>query len=186
MAASLHPADGTLALPGRGLPAAAATDDAGARRECPASPWARRDVVQAVVLSAVAVALMAVAWYASGDGQPLDRQVARLDLAVGGLLIGVLGGGLFLLRGLRAVSARKAAVKALAQLRVAQVAAGAPLAPGDELVAGADMTRYHRAGCALAAGKPVAAAGRAEHEQRGRRPCGLCLREASPAGGDRP
>jgi hypothetical protein len=179
MSASVHPADGTLALPARGArPATATVDAVTADRSSPASLWARRDVVQLVVLSVLGVVLMAAGWYMSGDGQPLDQQMPRLDLAVGGLLIGVLGGGLFLIRGLRGVADRKATVKALAARRVAARATATPLVATDELVAAADMTRYHRAACPLVAGKPVAAAGRAEHERRDRRPCGLCLREA--------
>lgn len=185
MSASVHPADGTLALPARGArPATATVDAVTAGRRYPTALWARRDVVQLVVLSILGVVLLAAGWYMSGDGQPLDRQMPRLDLAVGGLLIGVLGGGLFLIRGLRGVAGRKATVKALAARRVAaRAAATTPLVATDELVAAADMTRYHRAGCPLVAGKPVAAAGRAEHERRDRRPCGLCLRETAPEPG---
>jgi hypothetical protein len=169
--------EGTLALPGAGARSPAGTgEEATAVPSYPAELWARRDVVQLVVLAAVGVVLMGVAWYLSGDGQPLDRQIHRIDLAAGGLLIGVVGGGLYLLRGLRAVAARKAAVKALGERRVAARAPVAAMAAGGELVSGADMTRYHRAGCSLVAGKAVAAAGAAEHIQSGRRPCGLCLR----------
>ena len=42
------------------------------------------------------------------------------------------------------------------------------------LVATARMTRYHRPGCSLAAGKEVSAATRAEQSAAGRRPCGVC------------
>ena len=43
-----------------------------------------------------------------------------------------------------------------------------------ELVAAPAMTHYHRAGCRLAAAKPVERAGRHDHEQAGRTPCGVC------------
>jgi hypothetical protein len=36
------------------------------------------------------------------------------------------------------------------------------------------MTRYHRLGCSLVAGKDVSAATLAEHSTAGRRPCGVC------------
>ena len=43
------------------------------------------------------------------------------------------------------------------------------------LVAGADMTRFHRADCPLVAGKRVSAAGREAHVRAGRGACGVCL-----------
>ena len=185
MSTSLH-LDGTLALPGVGnhSPAAAGTEAAVSRH--PSVLWTGRDVVQLVVLSVIGVGLMAVSWYLSGDGQPLDRQMHRIDLAVVGLLIGTVGGGLFLLRGLRAVSLRKATVTALSQRRLAARAATTPTAAaaaGSQLVAGPGMTRYHRAGCSLVTGKTVATASGAEHEQAGRRPCGICIRNAATKAG---
>lgn len=180
MSTSLHPG-GTLALPGVGAHSPA-TEEAGSVPRHPAVLWARRDVVQLVVLSVIGLALMAVGWYLSGDGQPLDRQMHRIDLAAVGLVIGMVGGGLFLLQGLRAVAARKAAVKALTQRRLAartRVTPAAAASAGGELVAGPGMTRYHQAGCPLVAGKAVGAASRADHEQAGRRPCGVCFRRAA-------
>jgi hypothetical protein len=36
------------------------------------------------------------------------------------------------------------------------------------------MTRYHRAGCALLAGKQTAPVSMARAEAKGKRPCGIC------------
>jgi hypothetical protein len=175
------PLGGTLTLPGVGAHSPAADEAAASVVRYPAVLWTRRDVVQLVVLSVVGVGLMAVSWYLSGDGQPLDRQMHRINLAVAGLLIGMVGGGLFLLRGLGAVAARKAAVKALTHRRLGARVATTPTSAttGGGLVAGPGMTRYHDAGCSLVAGKTVAAASRADHEHAGRRPCGVCLRRAA-------
>jgi hypothetical protein len=172
MSSAVRSVDGTVAL----TRVRRRVGDAAAARSYPTELWGRRDVVQAVVLSAVGLVLMAVAWYGSGDGRPFDRQVPFIDLAVGGLMIAVVGGGLFLLTGLRAVSARKAAVKVLVAQRAAERVAGSSGHASDALVAGADMTRFHRSGCSLVTGKAVAATTLAEHEQAGRRPCGLCFR----------
>ena len=46
-------------------------------------------------------------------------------------------------------------------------------AAGD-LVAGEDMTLFHRPDCQLVTGKPVEFAGRASHERDGRHACGIC------------
>jgi hypothetical protein len=179
MSTSLHPG-GTLALPGVGTHSPAADDETATVSRYPAALWTRRDLLQLAVLSVISLGVMAVSWYLSGDGQPLDRQIHRIDLAVAGLLIGMVGGGLFLLRGMRAVAARKAAIKALTQRRLAARATVMPtVAAGGELVAGPGMTRYHAAGCSLVTGKTFAAASRTEHEQAGRRACGICLRRAA-------
>ena len=42
------------------------------------------------------------------------------------------------------------------------------------LVAGDGMTMFHRADCQLVTGKPVEAAHRSAHEQRGLQACGVC------------
>jgi hypothetical protein len=175
MSAALGSTDGVLALPGAATRRRAADDEA-ATEACPTALWGRRDVVQVAVVSSVGVMLMAVAWYGSGDGRPLERQVPFLDLAVGGLLVAALGGGLFVLSGLRAVGARKAMVKSRAGLRAADRPAGDGRLAAGALVAGAAMTRYHRPDCRLATGKAVTAATRAEHERAARQPCGVCLR----------
>ncbi|HVW35159.1 MAG TPA: hypothetical protein VHL53_21680, partial [Acidimicrobiia bacterium] len=54
------------------------------------------------------------------------------------------------------------------------------------LVASAAMVHYHRAGCRLAAGKPVEPADAAGHRRAGRTPCGVCLAGSGPdPGGQR-
>jgi hypothetical protein len=45
---------------------------------------------------------------------------------------------------------------------------------GGDLVAGEDMTLFHRPDCQLVTGKPVEFAGRASHERHGRHACGIC------------
>ncbi|HEV7861151.1 MAG TPA: hypothetical protein VGR20_00570 [Acidimicrobiia bacterium] len=179
MSASVRSADGVLALPGAGAGRRSAAH-AAVVREDSAALWARRDIVQFAVLDLAGVILMAVAWFGSGDGRPLDRQVPFIDLAMGGLLIGIFGGGVFLLTGLRAVGTRKAAVTAHTQRRVAARAAGDPRLVAGALVSGVAMTRYHRPDCPLVTGKAVTAATRVGHERAGRRPCGVCLRVTAP------
>jgi hypothetical protein len=83
------------------------------------------------------------------------------------------------------VTMRQAVALRAIALRV-EIAAGAaaarPAAPRSEpgpdrepeLVAAATMVHYHRAGCRLAAAKPVEPAGRQEHERAKRTPCGVC------------
>jgi hypothetical protein len=56
-------------------------------------------------------------------------------------------------------------------------ATGQATADVDELVAAANMTRYHRPACPLASGKVVQTAAVGRHRQAGRRPCGVCLPE---------
>jgi hypothetical protein len=72
-----------------------------------------------------------------------------------------------------AVAARPTAVAARPTAVAATAGNGAASQDG-ALVAGARMARYHTGRCPLTAGKPVAAASRADHERAGRRPCGVC------------
>ncbi len=142
-------------------------------------PWGRRDVILFGVLSTIGAVLLGAAWFGSGDGQTINGQVVYIDLAVGGVLTGSLGGALWLLTGLRGVRLRKASVKARVASRAgvgADMAGGAPAAAAGTLVANSQMTRYHEARCSLVAGKATSAASQAEHERAGRRPCGMCIR----------
>jgi len=57
-------------------------------------PWGRRDVILFGVLSTIGAVLLGAAWFGSGDGQTINGQVVYIDLAVGGILTGSLGGAL--------------------------------------------------------------------------------------------
>lgn len=80
----------------------------------------------------------------------------------------------------RTTELRTAILAGAMEVRAGMTPAVARPAGGPDLVASPAMVHYHRADCRLAAGKPVAAAGRADHEQTGRSPCGVCLGGTPP------
>ncbi|HVW32123.1 MAG TPA: hypothetical protein VHL53_06255, partial [Acidimicrobiia bacterium] len=139
--------------------------------------WNRTARIVVGACSAGGVALMVAGWVRTSGAGAVDAQIPWLDLAVSGLLLAGLGNVLWLSAGRRSV----------ADLRVALLPAGFGLAAGadraddagprqrrNEPVAADGMTRYHRADCLLAAGKPAVAASRPAHEAAGRAPCGTC------------
>ena len=84
-----------------------------------------------------------------------------LDLGIAGLLVGTIGGVLLVAAVVKAVRVRKA-VRGPCWSAGASPRPGRPAAAGsaDGFVAAERMTRYHRPGCSLVAGKTVAAATR--------------------------
>lgn len=125
------------------------------------------------------LALLLVGWVqASGELQP-KGQIRWLNLGVAGATIAVAAGVRVVARARQAVAAHRQVVVGavrrsnLRSVRVIELHSH-PVADGDDAVSSAAMTRYHRAGCLLAAGKPVAPASRRSHEAAGRRPCGVC------------
>lgn len=149
----------------------------------PRELWARRDALLCGLLLALGVVLWAVGWYRAAGELTLDEQVVPLNVAVAGALVFGAGWVLWFLRGRRAISARRRALivrRRALLLPVADVPVGtsslAPRSVSPVLVAGAGLTRYHRADCPLAAGRADwAEAARSTHEGDGRDACGVCL-----------
>jgi hypothetical protein len=141
----------------------------------PAPLWSGRSRTLVVGLSGVGVALMTIGWARVSDESNVNTQIAWLNVAVSGLLVAGLGNAMWLLRGHRSVTRLRSAL-------LPPTFGAAAIGRDDdavsferrELVAAAGMTRYHRADCLLAAGKPVGVADRAVHEADGRRPCQTC------------
>ena len=120
------------------------------------------------------VFLIGAAWWGVSGTAALDAQVGWANVGVLGVVAAGAGNVNWLLSGRRAVGERRR--RLLADVVETPVVANAPGVEGDgsALVAAEEMTRFHRAGCALAVGKATSAATRAEHDREGRRPCGVC------------
>ena len=156
------------------------------RVERAAGLWRPFDVAVAYVAVVAVGGLIAAAWWgASGDADE-GRQLNWLGLAVAAdAIIGVIVAA-WLIVGYRRVALRRrfllagvAADPARSLAPEADAAAGGkgpvPAAPpGGAFVRGARMSRYHRPGCHLVAGKELVAAGASEHEAAGCRPCPVC------------
>lgn len=140
-------------------------------------PWGRTSVRVLVLANVLGAALIATAWYwAAGSA---DARSAPLNLAVIAVVVAGATNGLWLVRGRRAIGARRRAW--LADLRgegtAPAVATESLVRPSDGLVRVLRVEgarRYHRADCPLIADRPVDAVTRDAATAAGRSGCGAC------------
>ena len=158
------------------------------RRVAPARPllWGAEDLLRWVITCGLGGIVIVVAWYIAAGEATFGQQVGPLDVAVAGLLLSGVGNLAWLLHGRRALGERRRLLLPDVVEPGADVTAHAvPVSPvpasghaasvEDVFLSGEGMERYHRADCALAAGRTGwTTATRREHEQAGRRPCGVC------------
>jgi hypothetical protein len=150
--------------------------------EFAAEPWRPLDVKVLIAGQVVGLGLVLVAWIAASDKVRPGGQTAWLNFGIVGATVAVATGLRFVGRGRRAVAARRGTVAGDLRLRPGRrsgrhvVDLRSPLAAAPEtvLVSSERMTRYHRAGCQLTAGKALVEAPRRGHEAAGRQPCGVC------------
>jgi len=146
-------------------------------------PWTGNDLVAWSLTTALGLGLVVVGWHGTSGAVEVRHQVPWLDVGVAGVVLLGAGNAGWILRGRRAVGARRAR---LLPLEPGAVAAAAPVAAASEtavvapdpsgarLVSTAAMTRYHRPDCELVVAKAAVAATRDEHVAAGRRACGVC------------
>lgn len=137
-----------------------------------------RPLLPLAVLAGVGgVAAMLVGWIQVSASSHVDEQVSWSAISLIGAVLVCTGAGLAATSGERVFLLhlhRLAAVVDTGGSASATSAGTAGAVSGDQLVAAATMSRYHRPDCPLAAGKAVTADSRAAHERAGRRPCGVC------------
>jgi hypothetical protein len=133
-----------------------------------------------VVVNIAGITLVTTGWWmASGLSHP-GPQIAWVNVSLLGLLVAGAANGVWLAQGRRAVTLARAAVlpaprrdegptrsTAAAATRAADLNVGA-------LVTGPGMTRYHRASCALVAGKAIIPADSGAHQAAGLDACEVC------------
>jgi hypothetical protein len=174
-----------VVAPGR-LRARALSPDA-PRQAMAARPllWGAEDLLRWAITTGLGGTVIAVAWYVAAGEATFTQQVGPLDAALAGLVLSGVGNLAWLLHGRRALGERRRLLLpdiAEATARDAQAVAAGPrsavavTASTDEIfLAGAGMERFHRPGCALAAGRAGwETATRRDHEEAGRKPCGVC------------
>jgi hypothetical protein len=129
-----------------------------------------------LVLGAFGTLAVAVSWVASARTVRVGHQADWAIVGVAGSAAIVLAALLWVLAARRTVEQRLGDVLARLDAGAARpLTAGGPATGADtRLVASPAMAHYHRPGCPLSAGKPVAVASRRDHEAAGRRPCGVC------------
>jgi hypothetical protein len=127
-------------------------------------------------------AVMLLAWYRASDTVVVDDQVRWASVGLAGAMLVAVAGFVAVALLHRRMRLRFRSVTAelepcLAGMSGTVVSGSAGpggTGHGAVLVAAPNMRHYHRPGCPLAAGKPVRAALRADHERAGRRTCGVC------------
>jgi hypothetical protein len=135
------------------------------------SPWLRTDLVRVGCWVAFGIVLNVVAWYGASGTTLWSRQTDWIVLGVLAAAVVAIGCAGWLVSGLRSVGAARAeVVRGLARPLVSVVA----VPTSAELVAGPRMTRFHRNGCRLVAGKRYGAVGQAEIIDRQLQACGVC------------
>lgn len=143
-----------------------------------ALPWTADDFLRWALFTAAGAIMIGVAWYQAGGQPTASEQMGPVNLAVGGAVVAAVGHIFWFLRGRRAIGERRRALlgEPPRESRAGGVATRAGVAGSERvvLVAGAGQKHYHRANCALAAGRSWPAAGQREHEAAGRTPCGVC------------
>jgi hypothetical protein len=131
----------------------------------------------AALAGAGGVAAMLLGFVKVSASSHVDEQVSWSALSLIGAVLVCAAAGLAATSGERVFLLhlhRLAAAVEVHGPRSTTGVAGAAVPSGDSLVAAPTMSRYHRAGCPLAAGKATTADSRAAHERAGRRPCGVC------------
>lgn len=129
-------------------------------------PWTRPQCrALALVHAAVLGVIVLSYWKTGGEAYPAD-QLRWLSLSVVALLVAAAADCLFFARGHRLTSRVRRHLFAPAPV----TAGGA----SETFLAVPGTRRFHTEGCALAAGKSVTAAGRAQHVGAGLIPCEVC------------
>ena len=143
------------------------------------SPWRRLDTVLCGLLAVLGIAGVIACWFGATSEAVWRQQTSWLIGAIFCTGLVGLGGGLWVLIGLRRVrqgfrDLRRDQRVALGLSRVRGSADRTAAAPGaaGELVRAKDQTRVHRPDCLLLRGKQVVAVAPADVDQYSR--CGVC------------
>ena len=137
-------------------------------------------LVRVLAFNALGLILAIAGWYnAAGSDRP-RTQLTWIEVGVAGFAIAAIGGGMWVLRGRRALgtAARELFGPDLSEL-LPPVPGTVVEVPADrgELYSAPGTIRYHRPGCVLLRGHGVDTLqlkSRAAHERTGRRACEVC------------
>jgi hypothetical protein len=139
--------------------------------------WRRRDALGPGLVAAGGTAMCAVAWWIASGDEPFRRQLTMVGISGIGVVLNLIAATAWVGRGRAVVRER---MSELVRSGVGELTANRPLVlrsvdlTVSEPVGAAGLRRYHRPDCTMAAGQGWRPAPRAEHEEAGRRPCGVC------------
>ena len=130
------------------------------------------------VVYAVLAVIGAVLFFAGtgmvGNETTYDDQVPGINVAIVGVVVANAAGVLLLVGGRRSVTARRVGVLGAVPKAQEKVVAITAPASSTVLIGGEGLTQYHRADCAMAAGRDWPELDGAAHERAGRTACGVC------------
>jgi hypothetical protein len=126
------------------------------------------------VLAVIGAVLFFVGTGMVGNKRTYDDQVPGINLAIVGVVVANAAGVLLLLAGRRSVTARRVGVLGAVPKAMEAVTVVTAPASSSALVGGDGLTHFHRADCAMAAGRDWPELDRAAQERAGRTPCGVC------------
>jgi hypothetical protein len=148
----------------------------------PSLPWRTMDRLVLGLTLGVGAALILVAWWGASGTPQSSTQTRWLGLGMVGNIVAGAGVTTSLMLGRRSVGMARRRLLSIPVQAVGPPSGVAATTAASDLVAGARMTRYHRAGCPLADGKAVRRASADEHRAAGLVPCGLCRPEDDASG----
>jgi hypothetical protein len=127
----------------------------------------------------VALVVIVSGWFNISGKDNWNDQVAAMNLAIASLVVAQAAGIGLLLAGRRTIGLRRIALLGEASedyVPAGQAAVGVPSAGSTSvvLVGEAGRTHYHRADCAMAAGRDWPQASELDLQRAGLTPCGVC------------
>ncbi len=126
------------------------------------------------VLAVIGAVLFFVGMGITNSETVYDDQVPGINVAIVGAVVANAAGVLLLLAGRRSVTARRVGVLGAVPKSQEKVATITAPASSLHLVGGEGLTHFHRADCAMAAGRDWPELDRTAHERAGRTACGVC------------
>jgi hypothetical protein len=152
------------------------------------APWTPGALVWLLISQAVVAVWLGVCWVGVSTTTAWSTQLTWVAAAIGGIVVSGLGLAWWVLTGQQEIRYQRRLYFRRVAYRDEQAAGGVassrrtdptPTSNGQGLsegvlVSGGAMTRFHRASCQLARGKPVIAGSREGHVAAGRIACGVC------------
>jgi hypothetical protein len=137
--------------------------------------WPVGAVTNLYAATLVGLAAVVAGWWGASGAAKVSGQLAWLNVTIAGVVVAGTANVVWILRARRAVGMRaRRLVGHLAGDAPHAGVASAEAADGESLLAVSGLGLFHRAGCAMLAGKPATPASSEEHRRAGLAACGVC------------
>lgn len=136
-------------------------------------PWTFADLVRTGACALLGLTGIALCWNGAASSKVFERQLLWTAFAMISLGVGVTGGALWIVTGLKVVRTLRRDLLQIVAARTAP-ARSTQAATAQSVVIGDAMTRFHLADCPFARGKSVRTTTRPLATRAGLRPCEVC------------